>query len=285
MTLSRSREPGNLSHLQRWLAEWAEAEGVTAGRLQRRVGVRVVSAMLDHLRDDGNHRFVAKGGAALEMRFGVRARTSKDFDTIYRGALDDAVAEVEAAVETDWHGFTGRIVRVSRVKVPGLAVQPVRFEVKLNYKGRPFGTVPMEAAAPEGAALARVDAVEVSLDPVGLPAPQTVSCLSVRYQIAQKLHACTDPLDGERPNDRAHDLADLILLEELLADDELIDVREACLDAFGVRDRQPWPPALVVPEHWPALWQAIVKEDHFPIVALDQAVDRVRTLIARIDAA
>jgi hypothetical protein len=284
VSLSRDRQPGDRSHLQRWLTEWAAAEGVPAGRLQRRVSVLVVSAMLDHLRDeDGNHRFVAKGGAALEMRFGSRARTSKDFDAVYRGVLDDAVAEVDEAVGTEWHGFVGRVTKVSRVEVPGLAVQPVRFEVKLNFKGKPFGTVPMEVAAPEGEVLSRVDTVEVSLDPVGLPAPPTVSCLSVRYQIAQKLHACTDPLDGQRPNDRAHDLADLILLEELLDDAEMADVRSACLDVFTIRDRQPWPPALVAPPHWPALWEAIVEEDRFPVSDLADAVERVRTLIRRID--
>lgn len=286
MSLSRDRQPADRSHLQRWLTEWAGAEGVTAGRLQRRVSVLVVSAMLDHLRDDaGNHRFVAKGGAALEMRFGSRARTSKDFDTVYSGVLDDAVAEVDAAVAMEWNGFVGRVIRVGRVEVPGLQVQPVRFEIKLNYKGKPFATMPMEVAAPEGDALQRVDTVEVSLDPVGLPVPPTVSCLSVRYQIAQKLHACTDPLDGQRPNDRAHDLADLILLEELLDDHDLGEVRSACVDVFAIRDRQPWPPALVAPPHWPALWNAIVEEDHFPVTALDDAVQRVRTLIARIGAA
>ena len=286
MSLSRDRQPADRSNLQRWLTEWAAAEGVTAGRLQRRVSVLVVSAMLDHLRDDaGNHRFVAKGGAALEIRFGSRARTSKDFDTVYRGALDDAVGEVDTAVATAWNGFVGRVTRVGRVDVPGLRVQPVRFEVKLNYKGKPFGTVPMEVAAPEGDALRRVDTVDVSLDPVGLPVPPTVPCLSVRYQIAQKLHACTDRLDGVRQNDRAHDLADLILLEELLDDDDLDEVRSACIDVFAIRDRQPWPPALVAPPHWPALWSAIVEEDHFPVTALDDAAQRVRTLIARIDAA
>ncbi len=143
----------------------------------------------------------------------------------------------------------------------------------------------MEVAAPEGDALSRVDTVEVSLDPVGLPAPPTVPCLSVRYQIAQKLHACTDPLDGQRANDRAHDLADLILLEELLEDGEMADVRSACLDVFTIRDRQPWPPALVAPPHWPVLWDAIVEEDRFPVTDLADAVQRVRTLISRIDAA
>lgn len=285
MSLSRDRQPADRSHLQRWLTEWAAAESVTAGRLQRRVSVLVVSAMLDHVRDAaGDHRFVAKGGAALEMRFGSRARTSKDFDAVYRGALDDAVAEVDTAVATEWNGFLGRVTRIGRVEVPGLQVKPVRFEIKLTFKGKPFSTVPMEVAAPEGDALRRVDTVEVSLDPVGLPVPPTVPCLSVRYQIAQKLHACTDPLEGQQPNDRAHDLADLILLEELL-DADLGDVRAACVDVFSIRDRQPWPPALVAPPHWPRLWNAIVEEDRFPVIALHDAVERVRALIERIDAA
>lgn len=286
MTLTRRTAPATLSILQRWLTQWADAEGVTVGRLQRRVGVLVISAMLDHLRDeDGSHRFVAKGGAALELRFGSRARTSKDYDSVYRGALDEAVGEVEAAVDRTWNGFSGRITRVAQVEVPGLATKLARFEVKLAYKGKPFVTIPMEVAAPEGAALGVVDTVEVSLEPVGLPAPPSVPCLSVRYQVAQKLHACTDPLDGERPNDRAHDLAGLILLEELLGDDDMAKVRTACVDVFTTRDRQAWPPALVTPAHWGLLWTAIVEEGDLPVTALDEAVGRVRGLIERIDAA
>jgi hypothetical protein len=42
---------------------------------------------------------------------------------------------------------------------------------------------------------------------------------------------------------------------------------------------------LVAPRHWPALWGSIVEEDHFPVAALDDAVERVRALIARIDSA
>jgi hypothetical protein len=192
---------------------------------------------------------------------------------------------VKAAVETGWHGFTGRVIEVEDVEVPGMAVRPVRFKVKLAYKRKPYGTLPMEVAAPEGAALGDVDRVVVApLDPVGLPAPEAVSCLSIRYQIAQKLHACTDTFDGEKPNDRAHDLADLILLEELVEDSALTEVRSACIETFGLRNRQSWPPALVVPQHWPALWALVVEEDRFPVESLEEAAARVRALIARIDA-
>lgn len=286
MSLARSRQPGDRSHLERWLSEWAGAEGVTAGRLRRRVAVLVVSAMLDNQRDEeGRHRFVVKGGAALELRFGARARTSKDLDAVYRGVLDDAAGVVADAVAAPWNGFTGRVTRLGRIDAPGPVVPPVRFEIKLAFKGKPFATLPMEVSAPEGQALASVDAVAVSLEPVGLPAPEFVSCLSVRYQVAQKLHACTDQLDGVRPNDRAHDLADLILLEELLAETDLADARSACVEIFTGRARQPWPPALVAPPHWARLWAALVDEERFPVEHLDEAVSRVRALIGNIEAA
>jgi hypothetical protein len=38
---------------------------------------------------------------------------------------------------------------------------------------------------------------------IGFEPRGPVYCLSLRCQIAQKIHACTDPLDGDRDNDRA----------------------------------------------------------------------------------
>ena len=157
--------------------------------------------------------------------------------------------------------------------------------MKLKYKDKPFVTVPMEIAAPEGGALANVDVVTVAVAELGFVDPTDVPCLSVRYQIAQKIHACTDPLGGERPNDRAHDLADLILLEELVDDADLAAVRDACVDVFAVRGRHIWPPALVAPAHWPALWDEILETDAVVEESLPEAVDRVRALIVRIDEA
>ena len=38
--------------------------------------------------DNGRTRIVFKGGAAIEMRYGLRARTTKDLDAAFRGELD-----------------------------------------------------------------------------------------------------------------------------------------------------------------------------------------------------
>lgn len=45
--------------------------------------------------------------------------------------------------------------------------------------------------------------------------------MSVRYQIAQKIHACTEVPEDDRPNDRFRDLIDIQLLHELIPPDGL----------------------------------------------------------------
>lgn len=73
--------------------------------------------------------------------------------------------------------------------------------------------------------------------------------MSLRYQIAQKIHAVSEaPADG-RPNLRYWDLIDLILLRALL-DEDLWPVREACVQTFEVRGTHDWPPTLEVPDAW-----------------------------------
>lgn len=64
---------------------------------------------------------------------------------------------------------------------------------------------------------------------------QPVELVSLEYQIAQKLHAVTDPAYA-----RAHDLVDLQLLWNAAPD--LPTLRELCVRTFDWRRQQPWPP-------------------------------------------
>lgn len=67
-------------------------------------------------------------------------------------------------------------------------------------------TVKMEAAAVEGGMGDEIEHVPAkSLDHVGLTGPDTIPCVAVRWQVAQKLHACTEVFD-DRENDRFRDL-------------------------------------------------------------------------------
>ena len=114
--------------------------------------------------------------------------------------------------------------------------------------------------------------------------PERVTCLSLRYQIAQKIHAVTEePADG-RPNLRYWDLIDLILLRALLEED-LWRVREACLKTFENRATHSWPPDLLVPYAWEQPYMAEAEKLRFTPADVREAAAEIRAFIAEIDAA
>jgi hypothetical protein len=65
-----------------------------------------------------------------------------------------------------------------------------------------------------------------------------VPCIAVRWQIAQKIHACTERLDG-RSNDRFRDLLDLQFLAGPVDDAAWPAVRSACVEIFDGRESKP----------------------------------------------
>jgi hypothetical protein len=117
---------------------------------------------------------------------------------------------------------------------------------------------------------------------LGLSGPKTVPCLSLRYQIAQKIHACTERFD-ESENDRSRDLIDLILLRDLVED--LSAVREACATTFTRRRKHPWPPELTIERSWPETYTAEARRYGFDVQTVDEAADLVRAFISEIDVA
>ena len=132
------------------------------------MGVTAIIQMLDGLKDeDGQERIAFKGGAALELRFGFRARASNDLDGAYRGEVSEAIGLIDEGVRRGWSGFTGRTTEGEPIMGTGLAVAPVRFRVKLLYKEKDFVTVPMELSPVEGHSLDRLEVLPaaVSLRP------------------------------------------------------------------------------------------------------------------------
>lgn len=144
--------------------------------------------------------------------------------------------------------------------------------------------MPLELALPEVEAAQDPDVVvpAESLEQIGLAARDGVACIPVAWQIAQKLHACTDPGPDGGGNEQPRDLVDLALLRELV--DDWSQVRRACVRIFEHRARHPWPPAVWSWPSWPALWDRLA-EDGETVVTLREAVMATEELIARIDAA
>lgn len=90
---------------------------------------------------------------------------------------------------------------------------------------------------------------------------------------------------GDGENDRVRDLIDLQLLAGLVADDEWVDVRSACLDIFVGRAKHPWPPQVTVYESWDASYRLLAEETGLGVADVHEAAGVVTSLIHRIDEA
>jgi membrane-associated protease RseP (regulator of RpoE activity) len=97
------------------------------------------------------------------------------------------------------------------------------------------------------------------------------------------LHACTDPLDGMKPNDRARDLPDILTLAALIRDDYPPSVRDACHAVFAARGGHAWPPVLVIQPHWSALYKAAILGLEDLPNTVEEAAEAVRAFIRHVD--
>jgi hypothetical protein len=120
---------------------------------------------------------------------------------------------------------------------------------------------------------------------VRIPDPDEISFLPIRYQIAQKLHACTEPMDGDRVNGRARDVWDLLLIKDLaVSDEDLGGIKSVCQEIFASRGTHPWPPVVEIPPGWTPLWDGLLESERGLALSLDDAVIAANAFISAIDA-
>jgi len=225
-------------------------------------------------------RFTIKGAVALEMRLPSKARATKDLDLVVDDLAEgDLVGALREALDGGYQGFVFRVKGEPYV----MPNDSVRVDVALEYRGRGWGTIQVDLSPREGDST-EVEMVEpLSLEPFRLDTPDVLPCLSLRYHIAQKIHAMTaPPVDEETPNERFRDLVDLLLMRELATD--LGGVREACKKVFEVRAAHGWPPALNPPTFWVEPFAALAEEVDLPVRTLDEAVQEARAFIRAIEA-
>ena len=248
--MAADRRPGNLAHLERLLNAWSRDNTdiqATAGRLRRLVAISVLATILDGLDQGGAPRLAFKGGASMEIRFGVAARASRDVDALVNVSLDDAFAEIGERLNAGWEGFTGKLTERTETTRAGITPAPQRCKIKLAYHDRPFATLAFELSRAEANSFELLEQIPnaVDMDKVQLGPAADVVVLSVHYQIAQKLHACTEvPAQGSNP--RVHDIYDILLLAGIVENARLAQTRAACEDTFAHRSKHAWPPALPV---------------------------------------
>ena len=233
---------------------------------------------------------VVKGGSSLMFRYGGElTRYTRDMDTARVMDLVDYKQKLEDALKVGWNGFTGILTDVPPPKpknVPESYVM-IPFDIKLSYCGRSWQTIRIEIGHNE---IGDADEYEEFLpaeiaeafEALSFPRPAALRVMKLTYQMAQKLHAVSEP-----GSERAHDLIDLQLMvghSEL----DLSEVRKTCVRLFSYRRKHKWVPEIVAGESWRKTYEdayATIANSSCLLPSVDDAVVWANDLIAKIDTA
>lgn len=268
--------------------------------VRRWIAFTVVGDALARYGPSGDPLFQFKGGAAIELRLrrvnantsardsstlAARPRASRDLDAAYRGEIDEIEAAVRAALAEPRHDFSFRVI----VETPDAPFMR-RFSIRVAYReirlGRmqdtPFSNVQLEVSAYEGIHRPPDMIPAFSLKPFGLEGPDTLPCMVLSKQIAQKLHAVTEVLSGDRRNERFRDLVDIVLLSTL--EPASPEVRESCIETFKIRGKHSWPPTVVADETWLAPMEKLAEEMGLDITSAEEIVALVREYVRDVAA-
>lgn len=268
--------PVQKAHLERLVAHYAKLTEVAPGRVRRWVSVMVLLGALDRVRES-DPVFLLKGGVAIELRLRGQARATKDVDLVFFGDPEDLGEDFDRALAEPYSEFS---FRREEIEARGDS-RFQRLDVKLFFRSRSWGTLRLEVAAPDGLATDGEPVPAIPIDEFGIVGPEAIPCLSLRYQIAQKIHAVTERFD-DRDNERFRDLIDLVICRDLIED--MAQVKEACLDTFASRGVHSWPPELLIPDIWAEPYASLAEEMDFPFTDVEEAAEEVRELISAIDA-
>jgi hypothetical protein len=272
--MTYSTPPPNLRSLEQRIRN-IETNDTSSLRRQVTMAMIVVGQLLP----EG----AVKGGTAMALRYGrAESRFTQDLDAARVHPLSEFLDDFEASLNQGWAGFTGRVVDRQPPRPPGIppayVMQP--FDVKLDYLGRSWRTVKFELGhneiddAVEPELRIAADLVELFTD-LGLPGPGAIPVMRADHQVAQKLHAVSEP-----GSERVRDLVDLQLLEkgEQL---DLAQVQATCLRLFDYRRRHAWPPTIEVDAEWGDLYEAAIEGINV-LPDIDAAVAWTNDLIKRI---
>lgn len=272
------KPPASERTLTRYVTAYARQTGTDVSRVRRLISFMAIAGALRQAGrgESGGPAFVVKGGVALELRLGGRARATRDLDLILEREGADLLGALEAALAAPYEGFAFRR-KGDAHRMPNGAV---RAKIQVLFLGREWGTVEVDVARREGETEVDLLPGRPLLEDFGVAGPDEVECLSLRHHVAQKLHALTRPMPEGRASDRFRDLVDLLLTRELMVD--LAALAEACEEVFARRGTHAWPPEVAPPDEWREPFARLAEENGLPVRELDAAAAEVRVFVGRI---
>lgn len=191
----KDKAPASARILNAWITQAQDRLGTAGSRLAWLIAATVVTAALQRAVDSqGAPLFLLKGGTLLQYRLPGMSRTTKDIDGRVRGDLDQFLTTLDITLAERWGPLTLLRDDVEIIDVPTRIIKLGRFAVTVALNGVTWRRVQVEISPDERSAGAMSEAIDApSLAGSGLPSPDHLAGLSMAYQIAQKIHACTDP--------------------------------------------------------------------------------------------
>ena len=246
-------------------------------RLRRRATFERLLVRLEHAMPG---QWVLKGGMALEVRLGDRARSTRDLDLAVRQAGEDADTIREQLIEAlaedpERDGFEFRVGPPKALDLDEAGRAGWRFTIDARLDGRTFANVRLDVVA-RTEEISRTDRVTLRsmLGFAGFPDHQ-IEAVDPAQHFAEKLHAFTRP-HGDRANSRVKDLPDLLLLMDqgLAPTTELLaTVRHV----FEVRSTHDLPDSLPdPPADWAGRYATLADELGLEAPDVDAAMARLR---------
>lgn len=294
----KEKAPGSARVLDAWITQAERQLGSDGGRLGWLVASTVVAAALQQAVDgQGEPLFLLKGGTLLQHRLPRLPRATSDLDGLVQGDLDKFVEILDEVLARPWGPCVLRRNPVEVIQVPNRVVKPRRFDVIVQINGVTWRRIQVEISPDEGSAGAQGEPLPApSLAGFGLPTPDHLTGLAMRYQIAQKVHAASDPHDPPAlQNDRARDVVDLLLLRDLIRETgspSPAEVEAAILDIFAARAQdavalgypeRTWPARVTAHPHWTASFERAAASARMTLT-LDESVAQANAWLDEIDA-
>jgi len=297
----KTKQPVSAAVLSNWIAKAESQVGLESkgGRLGWLIASSVAIAAIQRAVDEDERQlFLLKGGTWLQHRLPANARTTRDIDGLVRGDIDVFLRALEKVLAEPWGPVTLRRGPVEVIDVPNKIIKPRRFDIVMELRGVTWRRIQVEISPDEAGIGDTFEAVEPTpLDRFGLPDPDVLVGIAMRFQIAQKLHAASDPHNPPQfVNDRARDVPDLLLLRDLARRTGAptpVEIKAAGIAVFDARaveaiqlgyPARHWPPVVTAYPHWPEDYRRAAESAGIDLT-LEKAVTEVNIWVAEIDAA
>jgi predicted nucleotidyltransferase component of viral defense system len=265
--------------LEERLRQREQETGEPLVRMRKRL---VFERCMVRLQKNSGSPWVVKGGFALELRMGLRARMTKDLDLCvdigYFGGKKLSSAEVAQKLREDMDGAgeDGFVFVVSegeeQRQIPG--VQAYRFTVEARLAGRRFETIRVDVGMGDPLILP-LETLKGSdlLSFAEVPSPR-IRATSLAQHLAEKVHALTRPFK-ESISSRVKDLADIMLLMNVGLPDPPV-VRNSVDEIFAARRSHDVPKQIDdPPATWASSFAAMARELGLKEQTLDSAIARL----------